>query len=311
MYLLLGANGQTGRYLYDTLQSNGKQVICTSRSQCIWADNPIKLDVTNYDAIIKILKAYRPNHIILLAANSSTRHDAILANQAAIGNGTTNVLEAAYHIVPEAKVFIAGSGFQFLNKEQPISETDQFNADDPYSANRIGAVYMARYYRKKGLRTYVGYLFHHESKYRNPNIVSKKIVDSAVHISRGGHEMLVLGDTTVIKEWTFAGDVAEGILHLMDQEKVFEATIGSGIGYTIHNWVELVFSMLKLSWADYMRTVHGSIPEYRYLVSNPTTINNLGWKPKVSFEELAEIMIHGQHSKDSARILRRNQAIST
>jgi len=301
MYLLLGANGQTGRYLYDILHSKGEDVICTSRSQCTWAKGAIKLDVSNFESIIKAFKTYHPSHIISLAANSNIQHDTILNNQIVIGNGTTNILEAAYRTVPEAKIFVTGSGLQFQNKGQPISETDLFEANDPYSANRIGAVYMARYFRKKGLKTYVGYLFHHESKYRNPNSVSKKVVDSAVRITHGSNEILILGDTTVIKEWAFAGDIAEGILHLMDQEKVFEATIGSGIGYSIHNWVEIIFSKLKLPWADHMRTVHGFVPEYKYLVSNPSTINSLGWKSKVGFEELADIMIHGQHSRGRLR----------
>jgi GDPmannose 4,6-dehydratase len=46
----------------------------------------------------------------------------------------------------------------------------------------------------------------------------------------------------VSKEWTYAGDVAEGIATLLAQDKVFEAVIGSGEAYTIEQWVETCFS---------------------------------------------------------------------
>jgi len=55
---------------------------------------------------------------------------------------------------------------------------------------------------------YVGYLFHHESPLRKPGHVSKKIALAALRIAAGSGEKLELGDITVEKEWTFAGDVA-------------------------------------------------------------------------------------------------------
>ena len=52
---------------------------------------------------------------------------------------------------------------QFKNVGQPIDEEAPFEASSPYAVARIQSVYAARYFRSLGLRTYVGYLFHHDS----------------------------------------------------------------------------------------------------------------------------------------------------
>jgi GDPmannose 4,6-dehydratase len=35
----------------------------------------------------------------------------------------------------------------------------------------------------------------------------------------------------------------------------------------------------------------GFTPEYKRLFSNPETMHSLGWRPKVDFAELAELML--------------------
>ena len=198
---------------------------------------------------------------------------------------------AALRHVPSARVFITGSGVQFVNVGKPINEEIPFEASSPYAVARIHSVYAARYYRQRGLLTYVGYLFHHESPLRPLSHVSQKVVRAACAIASGRETRLELGDLTVTKEWTYAGDVAEGIATLVEQENLFEAVIGSGEGYTIGQWVETCFSALGLDWRRHVSVAQSFIPEYKLLVSDPQRIFGLGWKPKITFVELAKLMI--------------------
>jgi len=101
----------------------------------------------------------------------------------------------------------------------------------------------------------------------------------------------------VVKEWTFAGDVAEGIVELLQQERVFEAVIGSGEGYTIEQWVEACFSTVGLNWRRHVSVIPGFAPEYKFLVSDPRRIHSLGWKPKTSFSELAQLMMNNDFTR--------------
>lgn len=187
-------------------------------------------------------------------------------------------------------MFLTGSGVQFRNKGQPISERDEFEASSPYAVARIHSVYAGRYYRSLGLRIFVGYLFHHESPLRKPTHLSKLIADTARRIAEGSQEVLEVGDISVEKEYTFAADVVEGMLALVSQDKVFEAVIGSGVVYSIQDWLEACFSAVGKNWRDHVKPGKDFVPEYQRLVSDPSTMHGLGWRPRVGLAELARIM---------------------
>jgi GDPmannose 4,6-dehydratase len=251
----------------------------------------VRGDVSSYEQVEELVKKYSPSYIFHVAANSTTRHNALFENHETISTGTLNILEAARIHSPTAKIFITGSGVQFENKGSPISEVDKFDANSPYAVARIQSVYAARYYRSLGSRVYVGYLFHHESPLRKPHHVSKIIALAARRIGDGSKDTIDVGDISVKKEWTFAGDTAKGIFTLIDQDDVFEAVIGSGVAYSIENWLEQCFGIIGKDWHDHVQIRKGFTPEYKCLVSNPKTINSLGWSPSVGIQELARMMM--------------------
>jgi GDPmannose 4,6-dehydratase len=285
--LIFGASGQDGFYLSELCKIKGIEPICVSRS-----GNHFRASVANYGEVDKFISSYRPIYIFHVAANSSTRYDTLFENHETISTGTLNILEAVKKHHPESKVFITGSGVQFKNCGEPISEHDDFEANSPYSLSRIHSVYAARYYRSLGFKVYVGYLFHHESPLRKPTHVSQIIVQLVKRIAAGSNEILEIGDVSVQKEWTFAGDVARGIFTLIEQDGVFEAAIGSGTTYSIQDWLELCFSIIGKDWQDHVRIREGYRADYFKLVSNPATINSLKWFPEVSIDQLAKLMVN-------------------
>jgi GDPmannose 4,6-dehydratase len=284
--LIFGANGQDGQYLSDILKSKGFVPIGVSRS-----GNWIHADVSNFDQVEGLVKKYLPGRIYHLAANSTTRHDALFENHETISTGTLNILESVRRHSPGTKVFLAGSGLQFENTGKPISERDPFLASSPYAIARIQSVYAARYFRSLGIAVYVGYLFHHESPLRKQNHVSKMIALAARRIAGGSTEKLDIGDINVQKEWTFAGDVAEAMSVMLSQDAVFEAAIGSGEAHSIQDWLEQCFGFVEKNWRDHVRVREGYVAEYPILVSDPSTIRSLGWAPKVGFADLARMMM--------------------
>lgn len=285
--LIFGVTGQDGYYLREKCREHGVAVVGAARS--VEAD--IRADVGDYDQVERLVRTLEPAYVFQLAANSTTRHEATLENHRTIATGTLNVLEAVSRHSPTARVFIAGSAVQFHNAGKAISERDTFEASSGYSLARIHAAYAARYYRSFGVKTYVGYLFHHESPYRKTGHVSQIVATAAAKASIGSSEVLELGDLDVEKEWTFAGDVAHAIWLLVNQELVWEATIGSGETHSIEDWVKACFGVVGHDWRLHVREKRDFVPEYKRLVSNPSTLKGLGWQPRVSFDELANIMV--------------------
>ncbi len=289
--VIFGANGQDGYYLHQLCLCKDIEPTHVSRT-----GNGIQSDVSNFGQVEQIIRDNRPDYVFHMAANSTTHHDALFENHETISTGSINILEAVRRHCGDARVFITGSGVQFKNTGEPISEFDEFEPNSAYSVARIQSVYTARYYRSLGVRVYVGYLFHHESPLRKQNHVSKIITSATKRIADGSDEVIELGDLEVKKEWLYAGDVAKAIFTLVEQEGIFETTIGSGVAYSIKDWLDQCFEIIGKDWRDFVILREKYTPEYRCLVSNPTTIFNLGWAPTVSFPELAKMMLQ---SKDA------------
>ena len=284
--VVFGAGGQDGSYLVELLSGKGIETVGVSRSGS-WRH----ADVGRLADVEAVVRDVRPDLIFHLAANSTTRHDALFENQETIATGSLNVLECARRYCPGARVFVTGSGVQFHNSGQPIDEGTPFEATSPYAVARIQSVFAARYYRSLGMRTYVGYLFHHESPRRKPSHLSKVIALAARRIASGAEQVLDLGDISVVKEWTFAGDTMRAILCLVEQDDIFEAVIGSGEGHSVEEWLDRCFSLVGLSWRNHVKLKEGFQAEYQCLLSRPTRIKSLGWRPIVSFPALAEMMM--------------------
>lgn len=283
--LIFGVTGQDGYYLTELCKKNNVEPVGVSRS------GPVKADIADLAAVEQLIKAYNPAYIFHMAAKSTTQYEALFENHQTIATGTLNILHCVKAFAPDAKVFIAGSGIQFRNTGKPVSESDPFEASNPYSIARIQSVYSARYYRTLGIKVYTGYLFHHDSPFRKSNHVSQLVAQAAKRIQAGSTEKIELGSLTTEKEWTFAGDTVEGIWTLIQQDKIFEAVIGSGEAFSIQQWVEHCFKIINKDWRDYVQLKKDFTPEYERLVSNPQTIKLLGWHPKINLAELAKMMI--------------------
>lgn len=281
--IIFGANGQDGFYLTQLLEAKNYTVHQAGRNY-----GP---GLHDFKTLCDFFAAEKPDLVFHLAANSTTSHNALFENHETISTGTINILEAVKNFSPASKVFISGSGLQFVNNNKPISESDAFEARDAYSVSRIHSVYAARYYRRLGVKVYVGYFFNHDSPRRSERHMAKKISTFAKMIAEGSGRKLEIGDINTVKEWTFAGDIVEGIYTLVQQDEVYEANISSGLGYSIKDWLDMCFKITGKSWEEHVILKNDFVAEYRSLVSDPSLIFSLGWKPETTFEQLAQMMV--------------------
>lgn len=284
--VIFGISGQDGHYLERLLTAQRIEVVGVSRNT-----DPA-CDVRDYQSVVSLIETHQPDYIFHLAADSTTRHQTLFTNHESIGTGTVNLLEAARLHAPQARIFLAGSAVQFFNDGTPINESTPFHAYSPYAAARIYSVYMARYYRETfGQMVYVGYLFNHDSPLRMVNHVNQKIVQAVLDIRGGKETSLEIGNLDVRKEFNFAGDMVAAMWQLVNQDMVFETVIGCGTAYSIREWVSYCFQKVGLSWEEHTILREGYVAEYNVLVSDPSLIQQLGWEPKTSFFQLADMML--------------------
>jgi GDPmannose 4,6-dehydratase len=295
--LIFGANGQDGYYLSKLLQLNKIEVVSISRTS-----GSILGDISDFEFVENIIKDRLPSYVFHFAANSTTKHTALLENHASISSGTLNILEAVKKHSPDAKVFISGSAMQFKNDGLPISENTPFESSSAYSAERIYSVYLSRYYREKfNLNTYVGYLFNHDSPVRSDNHINQKIVLSAISIANGSQDKLKIGDVDVKKEFNYAGDIVNAIWKLVSQNEVSEMIIGSGVAYNIRIWIEYCFNKMGLKWEEHTIKDENFVKDYNILVSDPKLLMSTGWEPTKNIFQLGELMMNSAIEKQKIK----------
>jgi GDPmannose 4,6-dehydratase len=251
-------------------------------------------DVGDVTQVENIIGDYKPDYIFHLAAKSSTHHEAIHDNQKAIVDGTLNILESVKNHAPDCRVFLSGSALQFVRSNEPIDEASGLSNTSAYATQRNASLCLARYYREQcGVSAYFGFFFHHDSPRRGTHHLAQRIASAARRIKCGSNEKVDIYEPDASKEWTFAGDSMEAIWLLVRQNATHECVIGSGVAYTVGEWATACFEALGLEWQEHARLHPKTSERSLKMVSRPDRLRALGWSQKVSFSELAKLMVSG------------------
>lgn len=275
--IVTGSNGQDGYYLLEILRRNHIEPVVVPRASGI--------DLSNADVVLDLVQSVRPAYVFHLAAHSTVNHVLAIPNHATIATGALTLLEAVRQVVPTCRVFLPGSAYQFKNYGAPIHENDSRESKSIYCAAREYAYQMAKIYRDMGVAVYWGYLFHHESPRRSPAHISQKIAQAAKR-----RQMIEIGDPSVVKEWTWAGDTMEAAWMLVNQDRIWEANIGSGVGHSIADFARLCFFEKGLDWQQFVKENPAYESSFRSLTANPERIHSLGWSPRHDLQYLAHEM---------------------
>jgi len=290
--VIFGANGQDGWYLKDLLLKRNIRVISVSRnsSECLNGD------VGDYSFVSSLIKTTQPKFIFHLAATSRVSHNFFRDNLNSITTGTFNVLESVFRFSPKSKVFLAGSAMQFENEGKPISEDSPRSNSTQYALCRNHMVEIVRYYREPpfNLRIYVGYLFHHDSTLRSEGHLNQRIVKTLKRISLGSNEKLIIGDTSIRKEYNFAGDIVRAVWEIINQDIYFDLVVGSGKAYSIMDWIELCASNLNLNIEKILEYDPTFVKPFDLLISNPEKLISTGWSPEIDIKDLCTMMLNDQ-----------------
>lgn len=322
---ITGITGQDGSYLAELLLDKGYKVygfIRRSSKQTYGNVAHIKHkidfclgDLADMSCINRLIKEIRPDEIYNLASQSHVREswDQPLATADQTGLGALRIFEAVRHFHPKARVYQASTSELFgetdgslQNEETPVKPIN------PYGAAKAIAHFDAQIYRKSfNLFISTGIFFNHESPRRSPDFVTRKISLAVASIKLGlkGNEIpygeagqpvinkkgkLELGNLDAKRDWGFAGDYVEAMWLILQHKEPDDFVVGTGQAHTVKEFCQLAFQMTGLDWRKYVI----SIPrwfrptETGPLVGDASKARRiLGWKPKVSFKKLVEMIV--------------------
>jgi GDPmannose 4,6-dehydratase len=177
----------------------------------------------------------------------------------------------------------------------PQSEKTIFQPRSPYAAAKVYSYYITQNYRDAyGLFAANGILFNHESPRRGETFVTRKITRAAAQIKLGLKDKLYLGNLEAKRDWGYAGDYVEAMWLMLQQEKPDDFVIATGETYSVREFVERVFAKLGLDMSKHVEIDprYFRPTEVDVLLGDSTRAQKiLGWKPKVSFDKLIDMMI--------------------
>ena len=317
--LITGVTGQDGSYLAEFLLCKGYEVhgiirrsssFNTGRIDTIYQDphqEKVRFflhygDLCDGTVLRRILEKVRPDEVYNLGAQSHVRvsFDEPEYTVDTVAMGTLRMLEAIRDFQERTeknvRLYQAGSSEMFGKvTEIPQSETTPFYPRSPYAAAKVYAHWQTVNYREAyNLFACNGILFNHESPRRGETFVTRKITRAATRIKLGLQEKLYLGNLEAKRDWGFAGDYVEAMWLILQQEEADDYVIATGKNYSVREFLTAVFSHLDLDWKEYVETDPRYLrpAEVDELLGNPEkAMKKLGWRPKVDFNGLVEMMI--------------------
>lgn len=315
--LITGITGQDGSYLAELLLDKGYEVhgiirrassFNTARIDHLYTDphddkGRLKLhfgDLTDSTALVKLLYDLQPDEIYNLGAQSHVRVSFEIPESTGdiVGLGTLRILEAIRDtkLIDRVRFYQASSSEMFGKAQQnPQSESTPFWPRSPYGCAKVYAHCLTVNYRESyGLHASSGILFNHESPRRGETFVTRKITRAATRIKLGLQEKLYLGNLDAQRDWGYAKEYAEMMWLMLQQEEPEDYVIATGETHSVREFCEAAFSRLELNWEDHVEydSTYERPAEVDILAGDASKAQNkLGWKPKIKFEELVNIMI--------------------
>lgn len=312
--LITGITGQDGSYLAELLLNKGYEVhgvirrastFNTRRIDHLYVDphDPDARLFLHYGDLMDgprlsgLLADIEPAEIYHLAAQSHVRvsFDEPEFTCEATGLGTIRLLEAIRQIGLDCRFYQASSSEMFGSSPPPQNEQTPFQPRSPYGSAKLFAYWSARNYRDAyGLHVSNGILFNHESPRRGETFITRKITRAAARINAGLTRELWVGNIDAVRDWGYAPEYVEGIWRTLQQDEPGDFVLATGVGYSVRDFLAVVFDQLGLDWERYVRFDERYLrpAEVDSLIGDASkAAEHLGWQPRVQMPELAKIMV--------------------
>jgi GDPmannose 4,6-dehydratase len=179
--------------------------------------------------------------------------------------------------------------------ETPQRETTPFYPRSPYGVAKVYGHWITVNYRESfDLYAVSGILFNHESPRRGLEFVSRKVTDGVARIKLGLQREIRLGNLEARRDWGFAGDYVEAMWLMLQPPSPDDYVVGMGETRSVRDLCRIAFDVVGLDYNDHVVQDEKFFrpAEVDLLVADATKARaELGWAPRVTFEQLVEMMV--------------------
>ena len=248
--------------------------------------------------LTRMIERIRPDEIYNLAAQSHVRISFDMPTHTAdiVAMGTARLLEALWQSKVPARFYQASSSEMFGNAgESPQRETTPFHPRSPYAVSKVFAYWTTVNYREAyGIHASNGILFNHESPRRGETFVTRKITRGLANIAAGRQEKLYLGNLKARRDWGYAPEYVEAMWQILQANEPGDYVIATGEAHSVQDFLGICCECLGIQPRDIVEEDprYYRPSEIDLLVGDASKARQLlGWRPKVAFRQLVEIML--------------------
>ena len=282
-------------------------------------------DLTDSSNLNRLIEKIQPNEIYNLGAQSHVQVSFEVPEYTAEvdGIGTLRFLDAIRETGINTKFYQASTS-ELFGKVQEIPQTEKtpFYPRSPYAAAKLYAYWIVVNYREAyDIFASNGILFNHESERRGKTFVTRKISVAVSKIMLGMQNILSVGNLDAKRDWGYAPEYVEGMWLMLQAEKPGDYVMATGETHSVREFIEESFAVLgeEISWKGKGVSEVGVLkssgkivvsinPRYyrptevELLIGDSTKAKEeLGWKPKTKFKDLARIMVEADFNKQKNR----------
>jgi GDPmannose 4,6-dehydratase len=218
--------------------------------------------------------------------------------------GVVNILENIRKFSPTTRFYQASTSEMFGcnysiddNGNKYQNENTALLPQSPYAIAKLASHRMVQIYREAyNLYATSGILFNHESPRRGENFVTRKITRYIGQlVNKKTTAKLKLGNIKAVRDWGHAKDYVEAMKLMLTNGRPDDFVISTGQAHTVEDFLQIAFGLFNLNYLDHIEIDPELYrpAEVEFLKGDSTkAMEKLGWKPKISFNQLVEDMVY-------------------
>ena len=298
-----------GSYLADSLLDKGYEVYgmerrssSKNRTNTSHLEGKITFvngDLGDQNSLVRCLRESDPHEVYNLGAQSFVGESWNTPEQTSdvTGLGLLRMLEAMREYGKKVKFYQASTSEMFGRMvENPANENTPFYPRSPYGVAKLYGHWITKNYRESyDMFNVSGILFNHESERRGIEFVTRKITDGVARIHSGLEDHISLGNLDSKRDWGYSPDYMEAAWLMMQQDEPDDFVIATGKSHSIREFLDIAFSEVDITdWDKYVRLDprFERPAEVAVLCGDSSKAREqLGWKPKTSFEDMVRKMV--------------------
>lgn len=262
-----------------------------------------KIDIRDKESVDELFKKEKFDGVIHFAAESHVDRS-ILGPLAFVETnvlGSVNLLEASrkYFKKSESRFLHISTDevYGALGDEGFFTEKTKIDPSSPYSASKASSdLFVLAYHKTYGLNVVITRCCNNYGPYQFP----EKLIPFMIKRALDGEPLPVYGDGRNVRDWIFVDDHNDGTILAFEKGRAGEVyNLGARCEKRNIDLVKLLIEKLKACLKDKKDFKEPEIAfvkdrpghDFRYAIDPSKAESELGFKPKVSFEEGIDLTV--------------------